>query len=54
MIIQRVSIPCHMLTHPTLAPPPKALNQHWEDLLQLTEKKKKQLEGEHQVQKFIR
>ena len=33
---------------------PQRLNQRWDDLTQLVEKKKKALEGSYQVQKFIR
>ena len=32
----------------------QGLNQHWDDLIQLAEKKQKQLEAAYQVQKFIR
>lgn len=32
----------------------QGINQHWDDLIDLANKRKKALEGAHQVQKFIR
>ena len=45
-----------LLTKCTPPPPflPQGLNQHWDDLCDLTKRKKLALDGAHQVHKFIR